>query len=190
MRQAVILTNLGETMYRQGDPTQAIATLREAEHLSASLGDRILEGEILRGLAKAHLLTHDVSAAKGLISRSVALFEQAKAKAFLAVALRTAGEIEQDAGWGGGEAHTRARQLFDRSIQLLEELGNEVDLARSCLALAAFLEIDPEAPADPVRAREIQRLRARASEIEGRLQSAQIVVSEEATDPGTTPAEV
>ena len=190
MRQAVILTNLGETMYRQGDPTQAIATLREAEHLSASLGDRILEGEILRGLAKAHLLTHDVSAAKGLISRSVALFEQAKAKAFLAVALRTAGEIEQDAGWGGGEAHTRARQLFDRSIQLLAELGNEVDLARSCLALAAFLEIDPEAPADPVRAREIQRLRARASEIEGRLQSAQIVVSEEATDPGTTPAEV
>ena len=188
MRQAVILTNLGETMYRQGDPTQAIATLREAEQISATLGDRILEGEILRGLAKAHLLTHDVTEAKTLVARSIALFEQAKGKAFLAVALRTAGEIEQGAGWGGGEAHARARQLLDRSIQLLEELGNDVELARSFVALATFLELDPEASTDPIRAHEIQRLRSRAAEIEDRLHGAQSV-PEEATDPGSTPAE-
>ncbi|MBX7197268.1 MAG: tetratricopeptide repeat protein [Sandaracinaceae bacterium] len=185
MRQAVILTNLGETMYRQDRPEQAIETLREAEHLSATLGDRILEGEILRGLAKAHLLLHDVGEAKTLIARSIALFEQAKGKAFLAVGLRTAGEIEQAAGWGGGEAHERARQLLDRSIQLLEELGNDVELARSCHALASFLELDPDAATDPIRVHEIQRLRTRAAEIEDRLHGVGHV-PEEATDPGAT----
>lgn len=182
MRQAVILTNLGETMYRQAKPEQAIATLREAEQISASLGDRILEGEILRGLAKAHLLTHDVGEAKALIGRSTALFEQVKGKAFLAVALRTAGEIEQAAGWGGGEAHARAKQSFERSIQLLEELGNDVELARSCVALAAFLESDADAQTDPIRVMEIQRLRTRAAEIQDRLHGAQ-AIPEEATDP-------
>jgi tetratricopeptide (TPR) repeat protein len=181
MRQAVILTNLGETMYRQAQPEQAIATLREAEQISASLGDRILEGEILRGLAKAHLLTHDVGEAKSLIGRSTALFEQVKGKAFLAVALRTAGEIEQAAGWGG-EGHARAKLSFERSIQLLEELGNDVELARSCLALAAFLEADPDAHTDPIRVMEVQRLRTRAAEIQDRLHGAQ-PVPEEATDP-------
>jgi len=182
MRQAVILTNLGETMYREGKPEQAIETLREAEQISASLGDRILEGEILRGLAKAHLLTHDVGEAKTLVARSVALFEQVKAKAFLAVALRTAGEIEQGAGWGGGEAHDRARGHFERSIALLEELGNDVELGRSCTALASFLELDPDAATDPIRVHEVQRLRTRAAEIQDRLHGAQ-PIPEEPTDP-------
>lgn len=185
MRQAVILTNLGETMYRQGHPAQAIATLREAEQISASLGDRILEGEILRGLAKAHLLSHDVSEAKQLIARSIERFEQAKGKAFLAVALRTAGEIEQGAGWGG-ESHARARQHFTRSIELLDELGNDVELARSCVALAQLLELDPDAATDPVRSLEIQRLRTRAADIADRLHGVQ-ELPEEQTDPHAEP---
>ncbi len=186
MRQAVILTNLGETMYREAEPEQAIQTLREAEQISATLGDRILEGEILRGLAKAHMLTHDVTEAKSLIGRSMALFEQVKGKAFLAVALRTAGEIEQAAGWGG-DSHMRAKQSFERSIQLLEELGNEVELARSCDALAVFLESDPDAKTDPMRAHEIQRLRTRAAEVHDRLHDAQHAVPEESTDPAAAP---
>ena len=54
--QAIILTNLGETQYRTEKPAEAIETLKQAEEVSSSLGDRILEGEILRGLAKAHML--------------------------------------------------------------------------------------------------------------------------------------
>ncbi len=179
MRQAVILTNLGESHYRQAQPEQAIQTLREAEATSASLGDRILEGEILRGLAKAHMLTNDLTEARALITRSIDLFEQAKGKPFLAVALRTAGEIEQASGWGG-ESHQRARQAFERSIHLLEEVKNESELARSCTALAALLELD----GDPVHAPEIARLRARAGEVQERLREAS--VPEEATDPNAS----
>ena len=178
MRQAVILTNLGESHYRQSQPEQAIQTLREAEATSASLGDRILEGEILRGLAKAHMLTNDLAEARTLITRSIDLFEQAKGKPYLAVALRTAGEIEQASGWGG-ESHQRARQAFERSIQLLEEVKNESELARSCVALAALLELD----GDPAHVGEIVRLRARAADVDARMRDAH-PVPEETTDRG------
>lgn len=168
MRQAVILTNLGESAYRQQKPEEAIAVLQKAEAISSSLGDRILEAEILRGLAKAHMLTHDIRAARDFIGRSIEIFERTRSKPFLGVALRTAGEIAAAGGWGGDD-HQRAKDAFEQSIRIFEELGNSVELAKSCLAYAAFLEADPEAKVDPVRAHEASRLRARASEIQDKL---------------------
>lgn len=186
MRTSVILTNLGESFYRQGHPERAIEVLREAEAMSSMLGDRILEGEILRGLAKAHMMTKDIKAARELIDRSIELFEQAKGKPFLGVALRTAGEIEAAGGWGGDSAGGgRAKQHFEASIRLFEGLGNQVELARSCIAYAQFLASDPEAATDSVRAHEIQRLRARADEVQGKLAAKDGAPLEgERTNPG------
>ncbi len=166
MRQAVILTNLGENAYRQQKPEEAIAVLERAEAISSTLGDRILEAEILRGLAEAHMLVRDIASARDFIARSIELFERARSKPFLAVALRTAGEIAAAGGWGG-EAHERAREAFEQSIQIFEELGNDVELARSYDSFANFLET--EGSGDPLRAREALRLRARAKEIQERL---------------------
>jgi tetratricopeptide (TPR) repeat protein len=140
MRQAVILTNIGEAQYRLEQPSAAIDVLKQAEELSATLGDRILEGEILRGLAKAHLLARELVPARQYIERSMALFEQAKGKPFLGVALRTYGEIVA-ASAGGPVDVVRGRDAYLRSIALFEDLGNELELARSCEAYAAFLEL-------------------------------------------------
>lgn len=184
MRQAVILTNLGEAAYRMQEPERAIAVLRQAEELSATLGDRILEGEILRGLAKAHMMIHDIGTARDLIKRSIAHFEQAKGKPFLGVALRTAGEIAAAGGWGGAD-HAQAKDQLEQSMRLFEELGNDPELARSCLSMAAFLELDPESKVDPVRAHEIQRLRGRADDILERIGSPELPeLPQERTDPG------
>jgi len=171
MRQAVILTNLGESHYRIENPAEAIKVLKQAEGLSSTLGDRILEGEILRGLAKAHMLIHDYTTARDYGARSVALFEESRGRPFLGVALRTQAEIYAAAGWGGGDDHVHARTCFERSIQIFEELGNDVELARSCLKYAEFIEASPDAAADPVRAHEAMTLRARAEEIQDRLQA-------------------
>ena len=168
MREAVILTNLGESAYRQERPEEAIRVLRRAEEISSTLGDRILEAEILRGLAKAHMMTRDIRAARDLIGRSVRLFEQTRSKPFLGVALRTAGEIAAAGGWGGGD-HAQAKDAFEQSVRIFEELGNEVELARSCEAYAAFLESDPDAKSDPIRVHEANRLRARADEVAHRM---------------------
>lgn len=165
MRLAAIMTNLGETMYRLGDPNGAIAVLREAEEISTALGDRILEGEILRGLAKAHMLVKDFVVARDLIGKSVALFEQAKGKPFLGVALRTAGEISGAAHVAGaGQAETRG--YFERAVSIFEELGNQLELARACTAYANYLSNLEDAATHRF---DIERLRGRASEVQGRL---------------------
>ncbi len=185
MRQAVILTNLGESYYRMDQAEKAIATLERAEAISATLGDRILEGEILRGLAKARLASHDHNAARADIQRSIRLFEQARGKPFLGMALRTLGEIGAAAGWGG-EEHQKARDAFARSIALFEELGNQIELAASLEAMAGFLEAG--ADGNPTTVHEAMSLRARADEIRQRLRDSEHYALEplegETTEPG------
>ncbi len=187
MRQAVILTNLGESHYRLNRPTEAIETLKKAEEVGAALGDRILEGEILRGLAKAHMLIHDFGVARDYIQRSVALFEQARGKAFLGAALRTMGEVAAAAGWGG-EEHDAAKAAFRKSIAIFEELGNDIELAAGLEAYAAFLSKSSEG--DPILAHEAMQLRSRADEIRQRLRDSAIYelppLEGETTDPKIT----
>ncbi len=186
MREAVILTNLGESYYRRGEPNEAIRVLSEAERISAHLGDRILEAEILRGLAKAHQLLQDLDAARGYITRSVALFEQARSKPFLGVALRTLAEVESASGPGQDGGRT-AEDAYRQSLALFEELGNEVELARTCDSYAAFLEriVSPD---DRARQQEIARLRERALEVHGRQLASETYalppLEGEATQPG------
>jgi tetratricopeptide (TPR) repeat protein len=190
MRQAVILTNLGESEYRLEKPTEAIRVLKQAEEISATLGDRILEGEILRGLAKAHMLIHDIKLAREYVTRSVELFEEARGKPFLGVALRTQAEIYAAAGWGGGDDHKLAKDAFERSLRLFEELGNEVELAQTCESYAAFLESNPDTSSNPIVAHEAMSMRARADEIRTRLHAAEDYelppLEGERTNPGVS----
>lgn len=165
MREAVILTNLGESSYRQGKAEEAIAILVRAEKSSATLGDRILEAEILRGLAKASLLLGDHAAAKDYIERSVSLFEETRSLPFLGVALRTFAEVV--AASGEEEAWRRAEEAYHRSKKLFDELGNEVELARTCESFAAFLERVWQGT-DPERVKLGRELRDRVLEIHGK----------------------
>lgn len=187
MREAVILTNLGENHYRRGAPAKAIAELQKAEEVSGGLGDRILEGEILRGLAKAHMLIHDHSKAREYVSSSILLFEQARAKSFLATALRTRGEIAVSAGWGG-EEHEKARAAFGKSIQIFEDLGNEIELASSLEAYAGLLVLDKSAAS----VEEAHTIQKRAEAIRGRLRasdSMEIQLDDESEDVSLSAAD-
>jgi tetratricopeptide (TPR) repeat protein len=166
MRQAVVLTNLGESHYRRQAPAEAIKVLKQAEHISETLGDWILEGEILRGLAKAHMMVQDYPTARGYITESIAKFERARGKPFLGVALRTEGEIAAAAGWTG-EDHEKAKQSFEKAIELFDELGNEIELARSCEAYADFLDSSGETRQNE-RAEQAAELRSRAQAIRER----------------------
>jgi tetratricopeptide (TPR) repeat protein len=173
MRQAVILTNLGESHYRLQKPKDAVELLTEAEEISATLGDLILEGEILRGLAKAHLLMRDVSLAKDYVARAIEKFEQARGKPFLGTALRTKGEIFA-ADTAHPESLATAEQAFEAARVLFEELGNDVEFARTSEALAAFLTAQPVHDDARIRA-----LWAKATDIRVRQRDPE--------DPGNTP---
>ena len=188
MRQAVILTNLGESNYRRNRPADAIKVLKQAEEISQTLGDRILEGEILRGLGKAHMLVHDMPVAREYVGRSISLFQESRGKPFLGVALRTQAEIYAAAGWGGGDDHLKAKESFEKVIDLFEELGNDVELATTCTRYAEFLDSSPDSKTDPVLAHEAMTLRARADEIRDRQRSTEDYdlppLEGEATQPG------
>jgi tetratricopeptide (TPR) repeat protein len=188
MRQAVILTNIGESNYRLQKPEAAIDTLEQAEEVSSTLGDRILEGEIMRGLAKAHLLQKDTSRAKEYIARSISLFEEARGRPFLGVALRSQAEIYAAAGWGEGEDYRLAKDSFEKALRLFTELGNDLEIARTCRSYAALLESHPDATPTSPLLQEAQILRARANQIQERLKATEDSglppLEGEATQPG------
>jgi tetratricopeptide (TPR) repeat protein len=159
-RVALSLTNLGEALYRLGKAEKSIEILEQAATMFEELGDKLGLAEAVRGLGKAHLHLKDLPKARANISRSVELFTAVRSKVHLAVALRTLGEVTAAGGWG--PEHTRkARDYFLRAIKIFEEIGNEVELARSYRSYAAVVRQVPDLLNDEdtrIEAEEMDRL--------------------------------
>jgi tetratricopeptide (TPR) repeat protein len=137
-RIALVLTNIGETHYRLGRPDEAVRILKQAEELCDELGDKLGLAEAERGLGKAYMLQGDMTRARACISRSVELFTAVKSKVHLGIALRTLGEVTAAGGWG--EGHTqKARDYYLRAMAIFQEIGNEIEVARTAQACADFL---------------------------------------------------
>ncbi|MCU0658170.1 MAG: tetratricopeptide repeat protein [Polyangiaceae bacterium] len=142
-RIALVLTNIGETYDRLGRPEDAEKILKQAEELCDELGDKLGLAEVVRGLGEAYLLQGDLGRARSCIARAVELFAVVRSKAHLGMALRTLGEITAAGGWG--DAHRKkSRDYFLQSIQIFREIGNELQEARSCEALARYLDSLPD----------------------------------------------
>ena len=138
VRESVVLTCLGGSAYRAGEGQRSISLLQEAESIAASLGDRMQEADTLRSLAKARALIGDLPGAMRDVERAVRLFDSAGSKPQLGVALRTRAEISGTSNWSGRGGADPARE-FERSMRLLEEVGHDLELARSCEAYASYL---------------------------------------------------
>ena len=163
-RIALILTNLGETHNRLGSSEKAIALLKQAEDIADELGDRLGLAEAVRGLGKAYLARREYTKARECTQRAVELFSETESKVQLGVALRSLGEVTAAASAGGAgllDAVTHLR----RSIGIFEEVGNEVELARSCRAYAELLRQSPDHASSPALVAEARALARRAEEI-------------------------
>lgn len=182
-RLALLLTNIGEACYRSGDPDEGVRVLQQAEALCDELGDKRLLAEVLRGLGKAHLLRGDLIKAREAISRAVDVFTSVRSKVQLGVALRTLGEIAAAGGWGS--THTKsARAYFDRSVAILGETGNEVELARTLTVYARYLITEPAFVSNRAARRDASLMNQRADAIFARL-SGSVLIDDEPTAPGT-----
>lgn len=137
-QEVLALTCLGSASYRAGRAEAAVPLLTEAARLSATLGDRLQEADTLRSLAKAKTLSGDPAGGFADAEAAVATFERAGSLPQLAVALRTLGEIAAGHDWDD-KPEVDAAALFERSIELFEQLGGAVEKARSCFALAEHL---------------------------------------------------
>ena len=169
-RIALILTNLGETHNRLGDSAKAIALLKQAEDIADELGDKLGLAEAVRGLGKAYLARREYTKARECTQRAVELFGASEAKVQLGVALRSLGEVAAAATAGGAGLRDAAEHLR-RSMAIFEEVGNEVELARSCRAYAELLRQSPDHATDPAVAAEARALAKRAEAIFAKMRS-------------------
>lgn len=168
-RIALVLTNLGETYNRLGDPTKAIHYLTQAEIITDELGDRTGLGEAVRGLGKAFLARREYEEARRYAEKAVQIFRETKAKVQLGVALRSLGEIV-GAGNMGNDGFLVARDYLLQSLFIFEEIGNDVELARTCRLYAALLRASPDHLTDPVIARDAAQFAERAENIFAKLE--------------------
>jgi tetratricopeptide (TPR) repeat protein len=167
-RIALVLANVGETHHRAGNPAEAILVLEQAEEQFDELGDHLGLAEAKRVLGNAYLAQGDLVKARECISRSVDLFAELRSRVHLGVALRTLGDITAAGGWGA--SHTRsAREYYARSARIFEEIGNEIELARTFKVYAAFLRAEPELSSDPHNLADATRMETKADAIFARL---------------------
>jgi tetratricopeptide (TPR) repeat protein len=147
-RIAIIVTNIGETHTRLGSADKAVAYLKQAEELADELGDKIGHAEALRGLGKAYLTLREFTKARECAARAVTLFREVESKVQVGVALRSLGEVTAAAS-AGGETFAQALGHVLQSITIFEEIGNDIELARSCRTYAGLLVVSPDHARDP-----------------------------------------
>jgi tetratricopeptide (TPR) repeat protein len=169
-RIALLLTNLGETHNRLGDSAKAVGMLKQAEDLADELGDRLGLAEAVRGLGKAYLAQREYTRARECTQRAVELFAETDSKVQLGVALRSLGEVIAAASAGGNE-HRDAAEHLKKSIAIFQEIGNEVELARSSRAYAELLRQSPDHATNPEIAAEARQLAKRAEEIFAKMRA-------------------
>jgi tetratricopeptide (TPR) repeat protein len=167
-RIALILTNLGETYYRLNDPEKAIYYLKHAEELADELGDKLGLAEAVRGLGKAYLARKEYTKARECTARAVEIFREIQSKVQLGVALRSLGEV-MSAGAAGGDDLLQARGHLLQSIWIFEEIGNEVELARSCRVYSELLKQTPEYGTNPDVQSEAEQFAKRSEDIFAKL---------------------
>ena len=124
--------------------------------------------EAVRGLGKAYLAQREYTRARECTARAVEIFREIQSKVQLGVALRSLGEV-MAAGSAGGEDLLTARAHLLQSIWIFEEIGNDVELARSCRVYASLLRVSSDLPLDAATLEEADLFSKRAEEIFARL---------------------
>jgi tetratricopeptide (TPR) repeat protein len=169
-RIALILTNLGAIYDRRGDGAKALTLFKQAEDLADELGDRLGLAEARRSLGAAYAARREYAKARESARRAVDLLTEADSKVKLGVALRGLGEVT--AADEGRPALSEATDHLKRSIAIFEEVGNEIELARSCRAYAELLRRAPDHATNEKLAAEAKELAVRADGIFAKMRGA------------------
>ncbi len=178
-RIALILTHLGATYDRRGDAAKAASLLKQAEDLADELGDRVGLAEARRGLGAAYAARREYVKSRDSMRRAVDLLTEAESKVKLGAALRSLGQVTAAAAVGStpgvpvpaSEALREASDHLKRSIGIFEEIGNDVELARSFRAYADLVQRMPENAAAATVAAEAKEVAGRAEDIFAKMRA-------------------
>jgi tetratricopeptide (TPR) repeat protein len=138
LRQTYLLTNIGVAQYQMARYDDAIKTLTQANTFARELGDRLLIGETERAIGKTYMLMGEHQKAREHLKEAIDTFERLRSKVQVAIALRTLAEETSEGGWGE-EDDRKAEDIYKRSMMILEEVGNELELARTLRSFGRVL---------------------------------------------------
>ncbi len=165
-RTALILANLGATHDRRGDTTNGLAVLQQAEDLADELGDLPGLAGALRGLGCAYFERRAYARARELLARAAKHFAEVQSTVELGVTLRALGEAI--AAQTGGYS-PEAAEPMKRSIAIFEQVGNDMQLARTCRSYATLLRMTTEPSAHRGANEEAAALDKRADAIASKV---------------------
>ena len=168
LEQANILTRMGEALTRLGRDREASEHLAQASELAQTFGDRALQSEAGRLLAEVYLQMGDLRAARTEARRALELAEKVGSRTYAGMAHRVLGTILSKGGITDEDKALADRHL-QRSIEILGDVGHELELGRSYQSYADLLRDrgDPDGAATfGERATEItERLGPKASSL-------------------------
>jgi tetratricopeptide (TPR) repeat protein len=138
LEQAHILTRMGEALSRLGRDAEASEHLAQASKLAQSFGDRLLQSESACLLAEVYLQLGDLKAARTEARRALDLADKVGSPAAAGTAHRVLGAVLGKAGYSD-EDRRAADEHMQKSIAILGEVGNELELGRTYQSYADLL---------------------------------------------------
>ncbi|MBX3272797.1 MAG: tetratricopeptide repeat protein [Sandaracinaceae bacterium] len=137
--QTLLLNNLGELLTASGRADEAQALLEEARELAHEMKNRRAMAEVERNLG-LNLLKQGHEDAERTLLRALALAEAYGSAEALGLAHRAIGQLRAQTLFDeSGEVSRRAEESFLSSIDMLRDVGNEKEAARSLAQLGYHL---------------------------------------------------
>jgi tetratricopeptide (TPR) repeat protein len=138
LEQASILVRMGEALTHLARDPEASDHLAQASELAQMFGDRLLQSEAARLLAEAYLQLGDFKAARTEAKRALDLAEKVGSRPNAGMAHRVLGSVLAKGGITD-EDRQKADQHLQKSIEILGEVGHELELGRSYQSYADIL---------------------------------------------------
>ncbi|HEX8951364.1 MAG TPA: tetratricopeptide repeat protein, partial [Polyangia bacterium] len=138
LEQGSILTRMGEALARLGRDPEASDHLAQASELAQTFGDRALQSEAARLLAEVYAQMGDLRAARTEARRALELAEKVGSRTYAGMAHRVLGTILARGGITD-EDKQQADEHLQKSIEILGEVGHELELGRSYQSYADLL---------------------------------------------------
>jgi tetratricopeptide (TPR) repeat protein len=138
LEQGSILTRMGEALAQLGRDAEASDHLAQASELAQTFGDRLLQSEAARLLAEVYAQMGDMKAARTEARRALELAEKVGSRPYAGMAHRVLGTILAKGGITDDDK-VQAEQHLQKSIEILGDVGHELELGRSYQSYADIL---------------------------------------------------
>jgi tetratricopeptide (TPR) repeat protein len=140
--ETIVSNNLGETLLKEGRLDEAEAHLSEAMALADESGDKRVLFDVLRNLAAVALEDDNRALALERIDEALALAKQLDSTTLYGIGKHTLAGIHAryvDHSTHGEASLEAAPGCFEEAIHILDDVGNESQLARCLSSYADFL---------------------------------------------------